>query len=62
MHAALNVPICQPGEHWIREGRCGVLARWLLAAIGVTFLGAALVAWGGGVRWRESRRAITPAE
>jgi len=23
--AALLVPICRPGAHWVREGRCAVL-------------------------------------
>jgi len=43
MLAGLFVPICQPGEHWIREGRCGllwyrVLAMELLFGLGVTLV------------------------
>jgi hypothetical protein len=55
-HAALFVPICQPGAHWLGEGRCAVLWYRVLAMELLLGLGVALVvvdlAWRAHSRWR----------
>jgi hypothetical protein len=42
-HAALYVPVCQPGAHWIREGSCAVLWYRVLAMELLLGLGVAIV-------------------
>lgn len=56
-HAALFVPMCQPGAHWLREGRCAVLWYRVLAMELLLGLGVTLVVVDLGRRARSRWRA-----
>jgi hypothetical protein len=57
MFAALFVPICQPGAHGIREGRCAVLWYEVLAMELLVVLCLALVVVDLARRARSGWRA-----
>jgi hypothetical protein len=59
MHAALYVPICQPGEHWSGNGACAVLKLRVLAMVGVLGVGIAIT-FAGFVRAQRERREGRP--
>lgn len=60
MHAALDEPICRPGEHWSSNGACAVLKLRVLAMVGVLGVGIAITFAGFVHAQRERREGHRP--